>query len=146
MAYWIFRSGRVRAFTRGCNLRRVFAQVRVDCLIDVLISSLARYDWFRLHRPAPRLAAFALRRQAQNLREPPIERPRPYGVRVSLPAEDPFRKLLGDHWHVVHWYAGAQERDAALADLSRRHEYSRQGDRPSLVFDKLERLAESRLR
>ena len=34
--------------------------------------------------------------------------------------------------------------DAALAEMARRHEYSRQGDRPSLVFEKVEKLAESR--
>jgi hypothetical protein len=84
--------------------------------------------------------------QTHNLRAPPIERPRPYGVRVSLPEGDPFRKLLGDHWHKIHWYPSAAERDAALAEMSRVHEYSRQGDKPSLVFEKVERLAESRLR
>ena len=84
--------------------------------------------------------------QVHNLRSQPIEVPRPYGVRVSLPPWDPFCKLLGDHWHAVHWYPTPQERDAALAEMSRRHEYSRQGDRPSLLFEKVERLAESRLR
>jgi hypothetical protein len=84
--------------------------------------------------------------QVHNLRSPPVEQPRPYGVRVSLPPQDPFRKLLGSHWHRVHWYATAQERDAALARMSRRHEYSREGDQPSLVFEKVEKLAESRLR
>ena len=59
---------------------------------------------------------------------------------------DPFRKLLGSHWHRVHWYATAQARDAALAQMSRRHEYSRKGDQPSFVVEKVEKLAESRLR
>jgi hypothetical protein len=84
--------------------------------------------------------------QVQNLRDPPIERPRPYGVRVSLPSGDPFLKLLGEHWHKIHWYPSAQERDAALAEMSRLHEYSRKGDKPSLRFERVERLAESRLR
>ena len=82
--------------------------------------------------------------QAHNLRAPPVERLRPYGVRVSLPPGDPFRKLLGSEWHRLHWFATPQERDAALAEMSRRHEYSRQGDRPSLLFEKVEKLAESR--
>jgi hypothetical protein len=82
--------------------------------------------------------------QAHNLRAPPIERLQPYGVRVSLPPGDPFRKLLGPEWHRFHWYATPDERDAALAEMSRRHEYSRAGDRPSLVFEKVEKLAESR--
>lgn len=82
--------------------------------------------------------------QAHNLRTPPVEKLRPFGIRVSLPAGDPFRKLLGPEWHRLHWYSTPQERDAALVDMSRRHEYSRPGDRPSLVFEKVEKLAESR--
>jgi hypothetical protein len=81
---------------------------------------------------------------AHNLRAPPIEKLRPYGIRVSLPAGDPFRKLLGPQWHRTHWFSTPQERDGALADMSRRHEYSRSGDRPALVFEKVEKLAESR--
>ncbi len=82
--------------------------------------------------------------QAHNLRMPPIEKLRPYGVRVSLPAGDPFRKLLGPEWHRTHWYGTRDERDSALKEMSRRHEYSRSGDRPSLIFEKVEKLAESR--
>ena len=36
------------------------------------------------------------------------------------------------------------ERDAALAEMSRKHEYSRPGDRPALLFEKVEKLAERR--
>jgi hypothetical protein len=82
--------------------------------------------------------------QPQNLRAPPTEQLRPYGVRVSLPVGDPFRKLLGAEWQRLHWYATPLERDAALAEMSRRHEYSRSGDTPALVFRKVEKLAESR--
>jgi hypothetical protein len=82
--------------------------------------------------------------QTHNLRAPPVEKLRPYGVRVSLPAGDPFRKLLGPEWNRVHWFATSQERDAALTEMSRRHEYSRSGDRPSLIFEKVEKLHESR--
>ena len=57
---------------------------------------------------------------------------------------DPFRKLLGPDWHRLHWYRTAQERDAALAEMSRRHDYSRSGDSPTLVFSKVENLAASR--
>jgi hypothetical protein len=31
-----------------------------------------------------------------------------------------------------------------MAEMSRRHEYSRGGDKPALVFQKIEKLAESR--
>jgi hypothetical protein len=82
--------------------------------------------------------------QAHNLTIPRTETLRPYGLRVSLPPGDPLRKLLGPEWHRIHWYATAQERDAELVEMSRRHEYSRASDRPSLVFEKVEKLAESR--
>jgi len=79
-----------------------------------------------------------------NLRKPESKLPRPFGVRVSLMAGDPFRKLLGPDWSRTHWYATARERDLAMAEMSRKHEYSRPGDRPALVFEKVENLAESR--
>jgi hypothetical protein len=82
--------------------------------------------------------------QPQNLRTPPIEKLRPYGIRVSLPPGDPFRKLLGPEWQRLHWYPTPAERDAAMAEMSRRHEYSRAGDKPALIFQKIENLAESR--
>jgi hypothetical protein len=82
--------------------------------------------------------------QSQNLRAPPNERLQPFGVRVSLPVGDPMRELLGPQWHRLHWYATPSERDAAIAQMSRRHEYSRATDVPSLIFEKVEKLAESR--
>jgi hypothetical protein len=81
---------------------------------------------------------------AHNLRSPSVESPRPYGLRVSLPSGDPMRKLLGPEWHHLHWYATALERDADLVEMGRRHEYSRASDAPSLHFEKIENLAESR--
>lgn len=75
--------------------------------------------------------------QTHNLRHPTSTAPRPYGVRVSLPAGDPFRKLLGEDWSRTHWYETAEERDAALNEMSRKHEYSRPGDRPALSFEKV---------
>lgn len=61
----------------------------------------------------------------------------PYGVRISLRRGDPFGKLLGDDWSRTHWFATAAERDAALAEMSRKHEYSRPGDAPALNFEKV---------
>jgi hypothetical protein len=52
--------------------------------------------------------------------------------------------LLGVDWQKTHWYFTAAERDRALAEMSRRHEYSRAGDQPCLVFEKVENLAVSR--
>jgi len=82
--------------------------------------------------------------QPHNLRKPVGQGPKPYGARVSLRPGDPFRKIMGADWHRVHWYASAAERDAALLDMSRKHEYSRAGDKPALLFEKVENLAASR--
>lgn len=82
--------------------------------------------------------------QPQNLTSPRTDRQRPFGVRVSLSPGDPFRKLLGSQWHQLHWYVTAAERDAALTEMSRRHRYSRPGDKPALVFEKVENLVQSR--
>lgn len=81
---------------------------------------------------------------AHNLRRPHSEEPTPYGIRISLKENDPFRKLLGPDWHRLHWYRTAAERDAALLEMSRRHDYSRPKDQPTLVFSKVENLAASR--
>jgi hypothetical protein len=82
--------------------------------------------------------------QPHNLRKPVGQGPKPYGARVSQRPGDPFRKIMGADWHRVHWYASAAERDAALLDMSRKHEYSRAGDKPALLFEKVENLAASR--
>jgi len=79
-----------------------------------------------------------------NLHHSPPPAVCPFGLRVQLRRGDPLSLLLGNDWQRVHWYATAEERDAALADMSRRHEYSRIGDDPAMVFQKVERLAESR--
>lgn len=79
-----------------------------------------------------------------NLHRGPVPEVRPYGIRVSLPPGDPFRNLLGDGWANEHWYPAARERDAALLDMARRHEFSRLGDRPALQFEKIERSAQGR--
>jgi hypothetical protein len=81
---------------------------------------------------------------AHNLVRPVPQLPRPYGVRVRLRPGDPFAKLLGGDWQKTHWYVTAAERDQMLAEMSRKHEYSRIGDQPALVFEKVEKLAESR--
>jgi hypothetical protein len=77
---------------------------------------------------------------AHNLRpaQAPAATTRPYGVRVSLKDNDPFRKILGPDWQRLHWYATADARDAAMAEMSRLHDYSRPHDAPALVFAKIE--------
>jgi hypothetical protein len=81
---------------------------------------------------------------AHNLAHSIPQLPRPYGIRVRLRPGDPFAKLLGVDWQRTHWYFSAAERDRMLDDMSRKHEYSRIGDQPALVFEKVENLAQSR--
>ena len=75
---------------------------------------------------------------AHNLRVGAQEAPKPYGLRVSLLPSDPMRKLLGADWSRTHWYATVEARDAALVEMSRKHEYSRPGDKPALQFEPLD--------
>lgn len=69
----------------------------------------------------------------------PLPESRPFGLRVSTRPGDPFRLLVGSAWNREHWYATAAERDSAADDMSRQHDYSRQGDTPALVFEKIDR-------
>jgi hypothetical protein len=86
----------------------------------------------------------AIIQSAHNLRRPHTEEPTPFGIRIGLRSNDPFRKLLGPDWHRLHWYRTAAERDVALAEMARRHDYSRPKDSPTLIFTKVENLAASR--
>ncbi|MBT8137636.1 MAG: hypothetical protein KJO54_11530 [Gammaproteobacteria bacterium] len=64
---------------------------------------------------------------------------RVYGVRMTLPPDDPMRRVLGDEWASFRWFASIDERDNALIRMRREHEYSRLGDTPTLVYEKVER-------
>ena len=74
----------------------------------------------------------------QNLHHPTSSALRPYGIRVSLPRADTFTLLVGSDWQTVHWFESAVERDRALADMAREHEYSRAGDRPTPVLEAIQ--------
>ena len=75
---------------------------------------------------------------AHNLNQPlPTERP--FGIRVTTRPGDPFRLLIGKEWTREHWFGSALERDEALANMRRRHEYSRSGDQPALVYEAINR-------
>ncbi len=63
---------------------------------------------------------------------------RPFGIQVRLKPGDPFANLVGPDWGKVHWFASALERDAVLTDMESRHLYSRRGDEPSIVLEKIE--------
>jgi len=67
--------------------------------------------------------------------------PKPFGIRVTLPPGDAFTRILGADWERTHWYATAEERDRALADMASEHLYSRRGDRPTVRFEAIERDA-----
>lgn len=66
---------------------------------------------------------------------------RPFGIQVRLKPTDPFVKLVGPDWMKTHWFPGARERDLVLADMESRHLYSRRGDEPSVLFERIERPA-----
>ena len=72
-----------------------------------------------------------------NLIDPPPAS-KPYGIRVRLRARDPFTRLVGADWEKLHWFATERERDAALADMASRHLYSRRGDLPAHVYEKVD--------
>jgi hypothetical protein len=62
---------------------------------------------------------------------------KPFGIRVSLRPRDPFTRLVGADWQKFHWYATEHERDDVLADMASRHPYSRRGDEPTVIFEKV---------
>lgn len=70
-----------------------------------------------------------------NASTPPVL---PFGIQVRLKPGDPFVKLVGPDWQKTHWFASARERDAVLADMEGRHLYSRRGDEPSVLFERIE--------
>lgn len=64
---------------------------------------------------------------------------RRFGVRVRLDPRDPLRRLLGDEMERVHWFSSQSDRDRALTDMAAEHLYSRRGDRPTLIFEPVDR-------
>lgn len=69
----------------------------------------------------------------------PLDTPKPYGILVRIRATDTFARLLGNTWQHEHWFATRAERDRALADMASEHLYSRSGDKPTLVYEPIER-------
>ncbi len=75
-----------------------------------------------------------------NLVEPESAgRERRYGIRVTLPANDTLRNLLGDDWERMHWYPSEAERDVAFEKMAQRHGYYRNTDSPTQILEKLEK-------
>jgi hypothetical protein len=71
-----------------------------------------------------------------NLNAPPPAA-KPFGIRVRLRASDPFTRLVDSGWQKTHWFATERERDAAFADMASRHLYSRRGDEPAVIYEKI---------
>ena len=75
-----------------------------------------------------------------NLVDPEAAFPdRRFGIRVTLPAHDTLRNILGENWEKLHWYTSEAERDDAFDQMALRHSYSRQTDTPTQVLEKIVR-------
>jgi hypothetical protein len=64
---------------------------------------------------------------------------RRFGIRVTLPPGDTMRRLLGNDWERLHWYASENERDSAYEQMAVRHGYYRKTDNPTQVLEKIVR-------
>jgi len=64
---------------------------------------------------------------------------RPFGIRVRIRQQDTFARIIGKDWEHEHWFATEYERDRALEDMASEHVYSRNGDRPTLIYEPIER-------
>lgn len=64
---------------------------------------------------------------------------RRFGIRISLPPEDTFNRLLGEDWERILWYPTEEERDEAFDNMAQRHGYYRQTDTPTQILEKLVR-------
>ena len=64
---------------------------------------------------------------------------RKFGIRVTLPSDDTFSRVLGDQWENLHWYRSENERDRAFDQMATRHGYYRNTDAPTQVLEKIVR-------
>ncbi len=64
-----------------------------------------------------------------------------YGIRVTLPTGDSMSAphLLGNGWESFRWYATEEERDYALAEMSRQLPNYRRTDQITQVLERVER-------
>ncbi len=75
-----------------------------------------------------------------NLVEPDLAgAKRPFGIRVTLPPGDTFRRILGEDWERLHWFATEAERDLAFEQMALRHGYYRATDTPTQILEKIVR-------
>jgi len=62
---------------------------------------------------------------------------RQFGIRVTLPAADTLRNILGDDWEQLHWFPSEAERDSAFDNMAARHGYYRDSDSPTQILEKI---------
>jgi len=64
-----------------------------------------------------------------------------YGIRKTLAPDHPRRQshLLGDDWEAFDWYDTERERNEAYREMQHEHAFSRRGDVPRLVLEKVDR-------
>jgi hypothetical protein len=62
---------------------------------------------------------------------------RRFGIRVTLPASDTMRKIIGNDWERLHWYPSEIERDNAFQQMAKRHGYYRHTDDPTQILEKM---------
>lgn len=74
-----------------------------------------------------------------NLNSAPDMTEKRFGIRASLPKSDPFTRLLDEQWETFHWFEREDERDSALTDMRKRHEFSRIGDSPTVLYEPISR-------
>jgi len=75
-----------------------------------------------------------------NLVDPSIaSAERRFGIRVTLPANDTLRKVVGDDWERLHWYPSEGVRDQAFEKMAVRHGYYRDTDSPTQILEKIVR-------
>ena len=62
---------------------------------------------------------------------------RRFGIRVTLPASDTMRKIIGNDWERLLWYPSEIERDNAFQQMAQRHGYYRHTDDPTQILEKM---------
>ncbi len=67
---------------------------------------------------------------------------RNYGLRLSLPAGDTFASVLGADWSAERWFGSDGERETALVEITSKHRFSRSGDQPTYIVERIERVAD----
>jgi hypothetical protein len=72
-----------------------------------------------------------------NIAGPLAEHTKPFGIRVRLANNDPFATLVGADWETSHWFITEKARDKAMDEMSQRHRFSRIGDEPRLIFERV---------